>query len=139
MFFSILTAVSCQDVKTRTIDDRFILAILALSVATGVFVPGMTVGDRLLGFFAVSGLMAAVTLALPGAFGGGDIKLMAASGAFLGWQRSLEAFVYAVFLGAVYAAYLLIGKKKERTSAFAFGPFLCAGMVLSIFHSFLTY
>ncbi len=62
--------------------------------------------------------------------GGGDIKLLAMIGAFLGWQRALAAFFIAPFFGSVVGAYLLIAKKEHTI---AYGPFLSLAAFFSIF------
>ena len=117
-----------------------ILAIVMLvnlnriMAAMAVFAfPDVTLTERLIGFFSVSLPLFAITLAVPGAFGGGDIKLMAVIGFFLGWKMSLTAFMLAVFSGGIYGIGLLLSKKKGAKEHFAFGPFLCAGTALTLF------
>jgi len=60
------------------------------------------------------------------AMGGGDLKLLAASGAFLGWKLVLVAVFIAVVAGALYGAVYKIITKKETLP---FGPFLAAGVM----------
>ena len=62
--------------------------------------------------------------------GGGDVKLMAMAGAFLGWKVALLAFFIAPFFGAVYG---IIEKIRTRDSAIAYGPFLIMGTLVSQF------
>ena len=76
--------------------------------------------------------MLVLTILIPGAFGGADIKLMAAGGMFLGWRCTVLAAVLAVLLGSIYGLWLLFVKQKERKGTFAFGPFLCAGMAAAL-------
>ena len=71
-------------------------------------------------------------LAIPGAFGGGDIKLMAAAGLFLGWQHTLLAMFFGILGGGFYGMYLLAARKADKKDHFAFGPFLCVGIVLAL-------
>ena len=68
----------------------------------------------------------------PGAFGGGDIKLMAAAGLFLGWQHTLLAMFFGILGGGFYGMYLLAARKADKKDHFAFGPFLCVGIVLAL-------
>lgn len=75
---------------------------------------------------------AALTVLIPGAFGGGDIKLMAAAGILLGAKLTGTAFFFSVLAGGVYGIYLLAGKKKGGKDHFAFGPFLCLGIWAAI-------
>ncbi len=62
--------------------------------------------------------------------GGGDVKLMAMAGAFLGWKLALLAFFIAPFFGAVYG---IIEKIRTRDSTIAYGPFLIMGALVSQF------
>jgi len=65
-------------------------------------------------------------------FGFGDVKLMAMAGLFLGWQGVPEAFFFAFVGGGLYGAFLLLTRRAERYSYVAFGPFLCAGVLISL-------
>ncbi|TRZ48918.1 prepilin peptidase [bacterium] len=62
--------------------------------------------------------------------GGGDVKLLAMCGAFLGWQRALLTFFLAPFFGAIAGIINLIVKKDHTL---AYGPFLSLGAILSLF------
>jgi leader peptidase (prepilin peptidase)/N-methyltransferase len=62
--------------------------------------------------------------------GGGDIKLLAMIGAFLGWQAALAAFFIAPLLGAIIGIINLIVKKDHTIP---YGPFLCLGALISLF------
>ena len=74
-----------------------------------------------------------MALIVPGGFGGGDIKLMAAAGLLLGWQRSLFAVFLALLAGGGYGIWLLAAHKAGRKDHFAFGPFLCIGIAAALF------
>jgi leader peptidase (prepilin peptidase)/N-methyltransferase len=62
--------------------------------------------------------------------GGGDIKLLAAIGAFLGWERALLTFFIAPFLGAVIGIINLVIKKDHTIP---YGPFLSLAALISLF------
>ena len=62
--------------------------------------------------------------------GGGDVKLLAMIGAFLGWQRALFTFFLAPLFGAVIGVINLIAKKDHTIP---YGPFLSLAAVLSMF------
>lgn len=62
--------------------------------------------------------------------GGGDVKLLAMIGAFLGWQKALIAFFLAPFLGILLSVIILL-KKKDHT--IPYGPFLSAAALISLF------
>jgi len=65
-------------------------------------------------------------------FGYGDVKLMAVSGIFLGWQMIIVAFICAFLAGGIYAAFLLVTGKAKRGEYIAFGPFLCTGVIIAL-------
>jgi len=64
--------------------------------------------------------------------GGGDVKLLAMIGAFLGWQRALMTFFIAPFLGIVIGVINLIVKKDHTIP---YGPFLSLAALISILWS----
>ena len=63
--------------------------------------------------------------------GGGDVKLLAMIGAFLGWKLALLTFFIAPFFGAVYG---IVEKIRTKDSAIAYGPFLVLGALISLFY-----
>lgn len=58
-----------------------------------------------------------------GGIGGGDIKLIAALGIWLGTDNLLTVTCIGLLTGGVFAFLLLISKRKKRTDYFAYGPF----------------
>lgn len=134
--FSLLTLlliIAQIDQQTMEIPNGLVIACIVPAAMAVFAFPDVTLTERLIGFFSVSLPLFAITLAVPGAFGGGDIKLMAVIGFFLGWKMSLTAFMLAVFSGGIYGIGLLLSKKKGAKEHFAFGPFLCAGTALTLF------
>jgi len=62
--------------------------------------------------------------------GGGDVKLLAMIGAFLGWQKAVLTFFVAPFLGVAIGIYALLAK---RDHTIPYGPFLAIAALLSMF------
>lgn len=123
-----LLIIAGVDQKTMIIPNRLLL-ILLFPAAVAIWAapePGLI--GRIAGFFAVSIPMLLMTVAIPGCFGGGDIKLMAVCGLILGWKGIFLAMFLAVLSGGFYGIYLLLAKKIERGAHFAFGPFLVLGI-----------
>ncbi len=56
-----------------------------------------------------------------GGMGGGDVKLMAAVGAFGGWPGALHAVMYSFLAGVVIGLVLVIGRGQVRTFLRRFG------------------
>ncbi|MFC1804568.1 prepilin peptidase [Candidatus Omnitrophota bacterium] len=62
--------------------------------------------------------------------GGGDVKLLAMIGAFLGWQGALLTFFLAPLFGAVIGIINLVVKKDHTIP---YGPFLSLGALITLF------
>jgi len=69
--------------------------------------------------------------------GGGDIKLLAMIGAFLGWPSIPVSLLLGCLTGSVFGLVLMVVKRSgfKLDLAIPFGPFLCTGTVLYLFFS----
>ena len=90
---------------------------------------------HVIGFFVVSGLLVLIgkiseIILKKEGMGGGDIKLMAVAGLFLGWKLVLLAFFLGCILGSVIHC-LRMAVSKEK-SMLAFGPYLSLGIFISM-------
>jgi leader peptidase (prepilin peptidase) / N-methyltransferase len=65
--------------------------------------------------------------------GGGDIKLLAMVGAFLGWEPALLTVLVGASAGAVTGLSLIALKRLRRDQYLPFGPFLALGAVVAMF------
>lgn len=133
-YLGILMIIALIDWDTRMIYDRFQIGIVLLGLVAFLIFPEHTLVDRLLGTVAVALPMLLLALVVEGAFGGGDIKLMAASGFLLGWRAVVVAMFLGLVTGGVYAVWLLSQKKLGRKDHMAFGPFLAFGLGVALFY-----
>jgi leader peptidase (prepilin peptidase)/N-methyltransferase len=130
---ALLLAIGIHDADTMTIPNSLNIA-LALCGVLSIFVgPELAFASRLLGFLIISVPLFLVTLAIPGSFGGGDVKLMAAAGILLGWQATLVAGIIGMILGGTLGVFLLLTRQKSAKGQFAFGPALCLGVAVALF------
>jgi leader peptidase (prepilin peptidase)/N-methyltransferase len=65
--------------------------------------------------------------------GYGDVKFLAAIGAFLGWKAVLFSLLTGSMLGAVLGAVAVLSRRREFAARIPFGPYLAAGAFLWIF------
>jgi leader peptidase (prepilin peptidase) / N-methyltransferase len=103
------------------IDDPFELIPSPLSALIGVLVGGgflLALAWAYEAFTGVEGM------------GGGDIKLLAMIGAFLGWTAIPFTLFFASLTGSVIGLGFMIGKGVGRRFALPFAPFLCLGALL---------
>ncbi len=129
VFGTILLGIAVSDAREYIIPDEFSVGGTVLGVAlalAGGALPwpqallGAAVGFLLLWLVAIAG----AKLFGQDAMGGGDIKMMAMIGAFLGWQGVLLSLFLGAALGTViFLPFKLLGREK----LVPFGVFLALG------------
>ncbi|MFA7468292.1 MAG: A24 family peptidase, partial [Desulfotomaculaceae bacterium] len=88
----------------------------------------------LIGFMAAGLLLLAIAVISKGGMGGGDIKLSAVMGLFLGWQSAAVALFLSFLIGGIVGILLLVTKIKGRKDAVPFGPYLALGGLAAAFY-----
>lgn len=109
------------------------MGITVLAASAIDVVPEITLSSRIAGMFAVSVPMWCMAMIKPGSFGGGDIKLTFACGAFLGMELVFAGTVIAIFLAGGYCLWLICIKRVRKNVQFALGPFLSIGYIIAVF------
>ena len=135
----VLLTIAAIDYKTMIIPNGTVIALIIIgglyTVARIIFpqefVISITWLEALIGFFAASVPLFLVAVLSKGGMGGGDIKLMAAAGLFLGWKGVLVAMIAGSLIGAIVSLTLIALKKKKRKDMIPFGPFLCLGILIA--------
>ena len=67
------------------------------------------------------------------AMGLGDVKFMAAIGAFLGWQGVVFSLMLSAIIGATVGVALIVMKKGEWSSRLPYGPYIALAATIWIF------
>ena len=137
-FFVLLAVIGWKDFKTMRIPDRMNLAVFLTGGCAIFTVPGPDIVERVFGMFAVSVPMLLVAMVTSGGFGGGDIKLAAAGGLFLGLEGNVLAVLLGLAAGGVWAAGMVLFKKAGRRDVFPFGPVSVRrndGIICNIMHT----
>src|SRR5438132_4879248 len=111
-------------VARYVINDPFELIPSPLNALIGVLVGGGFLLALAWGYEAFTGVEG---------MGGGDIKLLAMIGAFLGWTSIPFTLFFASLTGSVIGLGFMIGKGVGRRFGLPFAPFLCLGAVLFLF------
>lgn len=125
---SIILTISVIDFAVFEIPPQFNIMIASLAIICVVH-DYTNWYHYLIGAVCVSGIFLIIAIATKGnGMGGGDIKLMAAAGLLLGWQKILFVMVIGALLG-VFIHGLKMAITKEK-SLLAFGPYLSMGIFI---------
>lgn len=113
-------------------------AVVASATTMRVSPFGLTLGDGLVGTLVLGGGSLAVSIAFERlaqrpSMGGGDVKLLAAVGLFLGWERGLWCLFAAclVVLVMQMASRFREGGKGIASQTFPFAPAILVGVVIA--------
>lgn len=137
-FFTVMILIAMIDLDTMEIPFSLNLVILALGLLSLLTFQGtepfseITIVNRLVGMFVIAGPMFIIDLIIPGAFGGGDVKMMLAAGFLLGWKMIVAGFFMGAVVGGAVGITVMIRKKKGGKEHIPFGPSLCVGMYLAV-------
>lgn len=135
ILFSILVIISFIDIDLQIIPDRFIVILFALAAIHAIYQClffSVRWYSWIIGFFAASAFLLILGLIIPDSIGGGDIKLMAAAGLFIGPKLILLALFISALYALIPALFLMIQKKGSLKTALPFGPFLSLGIITSV-------
>lgn len=124
LFLSALIVIAGIDLEHQVIPDRITVPAMAVGLLTSFLGTRVSWLDSLLGILAGGGILFAVIVLSGGGMGGGDMKLAAMMGAFLGYKLALLALFLAVILGGMVAVVLLSTGIRRRKDPIPFGPFL---------------
>ena len=67
------------------------------------------------------------------AMGLGDVKFMAAIGAFIGWQGAVFSLMVSSLIGSVVGLGLIVARKREWSSRMPYGPYIALAAVIWVF------
>lgn len=130
LFLSVLLVIAMIDARTREIPPSTVITVAVLG-GLRLVLNLSSWRSALIGAVVVSVPLLLILLLSGGrAIGGGDVKLMAAAGFFLGWKLCLTAFAAACILGAVI--HLIRMKFFGAGRELALGPYLAAGCGLCL-------
>ena len=132
LILAILVLLTATDLEQRRLPH---LLLDPLIVVVALFVPfNPTVGwtDALIGGAVAVGFMGILGLVVRGGVALGDLYLVGPIGLVLGWPAIFVAVFVAGLLSAAASALLLVSRRAGLKSYIPFGPFLVAGMVVTL-------
>jgi leader peptidase (prepilin peptidase)/N-methyltransferase len=140
-----LVIIGFIDIDTFLIPDVIVLPGIFLGLVVSWLFPKIhdmpKIGSFLYSFCGV--ILGGATLIFLGflgklifkkeAMGGGDVKMLAMIGSFLGWKAIFLTLFFASLFGTLISLMLILLKKKEMGEYVPFGPYLAIGAIISIF------
>lgn len=127
-----LVVITAIDLSHQLIPDVITLPGILAGAVANVALDRLSLVNAALGVVVGGGLFLVIILVSGGGMGGGDMKLGAMLGAFLGWKLVLVAILFAVVAGGALAAVLLLTRAKGRKDPIPFGPFLATGGTIAL-------
>jgi len=137
-----LLVVTYIDLDHQIIPDRITLPGIAVGLVLALVAPAEmrwpAVQSWAIGTLAGGGILWVVAWGYELAtgregMGGGDIKLLAMIGAFLGWQGVLLSLMLASFIGSIVGVGWMVARGADSKLAIPFGPFLSLGALVALF------
>jgi prepilin peptidase CpaA len=115
VFTVLLVSAAFGDLRSRRIPNRLVLAIALLGFGYSVFSGGLVGMGSSVGGIA-TGLLCWLPFYVLGWLGAGDVKMFAASGAWLGPVKALEGSFIAAMIGALLAFLWMARVRGIRSS-----------------------
>jgi leader peptidase (prepilin peptidase)/N-methyltransferase len=131
--YSALLVVTFVDLEHQIVPDRITLPGIALGLLLGSTLLPVGWQASFTGALLGGGLFYLIAVVSRGGMGGGDVKLIAMIGAFLGWKGVLLTIFLAALVGSLVGIFLMVFMGKGRKDPIPFGPFLVLGALLTLF------
>jgi len=140
-----LLTLALVDLREKMLPDTITLPLIALGLAAALVLEPLILLDHAIGAAAALTLFLAVGATfrrLRGydGLGGGDAKLFAAAGAWVGWQGLASVLLLATISAlCVVLAMRVAGRRNLGREEIAFGPYLCLGFWVVWLYGPLTF
>lgn len=138
IFTAVLLVISFIDLEHQIIPDILSLPGIPVFSLAAIFIVKVPWHEVLIGLLAGGGILFAIAFVYEWitkreGMGGGDIKLLALIGGFLGWKALIFVLLFSSFAGALVGVALMIIKRQDMKYAVPFGPFLSAAAIAYLF------
>jgi len=127
------------DIDTHLLPRRIVYRttalVMPLLIVCAFFDDAGSVLGMFVGAFALWIVMRVLEVLARGGLGGGDVALAGLLGLYLGWlsyEAVVVGLITAFMVGGVFALLLLITRRANRSTRFAFGPFLIVGALVAV-------
>ena len=132
LFIYFLVLYTLTDVEQQVIFDVMLIPFACCGFLASV-VCGFPLTDQLIAALGGGVLFLIMAVLTKGGIGGGDIKLIAALGLWLGVSKLTEVIAIGLIGGGIGALLLLLFGHKKKTDTFAYGPFFTLAAIIQLF------
>ena len=134
---SALIIIAFIDLNEQIVPDVISFPGIVIGFIISFFVPYISFVNSALGVLVGGGIILIIGMAgsiifKKEAMGGGDVKLAAMIGAFLGWRYITISLFLGFFLGALAGIFLIMSKIKSKEDTVPFGPFIVLGSFITL-------
>jgi leader peptidase (prepilin peptidase)/N-methyltransferase len=138
IFICALVVITFIDLDLQIIPDIISLPGIPLGFLASFLLTSVSFKDSLIGILIGGGSLFLVAWGYQlvtgkEGMGGGDIKLLAMIGAFIGWQGVCFTIFIASATGSLIGIVLMLFSQKDLKFAVPFGPFLSVGAIAYLF------
>jgi len=138
-FVAALIIITVIDLYHQIIPDVISIPGIGVGLLGALVIPHITFFKSLLGILLGGGSLFVVATSYQWLFkregmGGGDVKLLAMIGAFLGWDAVILTILLSSLIGSITGMIIMALKGKGFKYAIPFGPFLSLGAVIALFY-----
>lgn len=131
-FIYFLVLFTFTDFEQQVIFDVMLLPFAILGLISSI-INGFPLLEHLIAALGGGALFLILAILTRGGIGGGDIKLIAALGLWLGVSQLTDVIVLGLIVGGIGALILLKFGHKKRTDTFAYGPYFTIAALLQLF------
>lgn len=129
--FLILTVAVYTDITTRMIPNGLTLTGLGIGLFIRLAMPELPMWEYMLGGLMGFVLIFGIAVLSRGGIGGGDVKLFAVIGVFLGWEGFLLSLAFSSFIGVLYGMAFIITGKANQYTPIPFAPSILTGTIFA--------
>lgn len=129
----ILLIITYTDIRSRIIPNKVLIISAALGLILNLIIRDLSFISVLLGSMFGGGSLLLIAILTKGGIGGGDIKLMATMGLYLGFKSTVIAICVSFIVIGFIASILVIFKMKSYKDTIILGPYFSVGILITIF------
>lgn len=132
ILISCLMISTFTDLEHQMIPDKVIFPTIVAGLMLNILFRRENLISFILGSVLGGGIILLIVILSRGGMGGGDIKLFAAVGMFLGVRLTILAMLLSFIFGSLVGLILIMLKLKNMRDAIPFGPFIALASIVSL-------